>query len=832
MQPFAKPDPGVLFDSLMARSGFEPHPNKISSMLFYLATIIIHDVFKTSHQDSGISLTSSYLDLAPLYGSNQEQQDAMRTFKDGMLKPDCFSEKRVLGFPPGVGVLLVMFNRFHNYIASQLAMINENDRFKKPKDGSPYYDAGMKKYDNDLFQTARLITCGLYVNLILKDYVRVILNLHRSSSTWDLDPRTKCGKAVFGNSAAEGCGNQVSAEFNLVYRWHATISERDAQWTEDMYSDLFPGKNPKDVSVEDLMHGLRAWESTMSADPQERCFQDMKRDANGKLEDQPLVDILQASVEDVAGSFGANRVPHVMRSIEILGICQARSWNLATLNDFRKYFNLAPHKTFEDINPDPYVAEQLKHLYGTPDLVELYPGLVVEEAKKRMDVGSGLCPSFTVSRAVLSDAVALVRGDRFYTIDYTPGNLTNWGFTESNYDNEIDQGHVFYKLILRAFPDHFKPNSVFAHFPMVIPSETELILKKLEKDDMYSFDPPQYIPKPRMINSYATGTKILGDKIHFGITWGPTVTYLMQNDGYAYGSDFMLSGDGPHCAASRQLMQGALYKHGWEHEVRKFYERITCQLLAEKSYRLAGDNEVDIVRDVGNYAQVHFSAEVFNLPLKTAKHPLAPYTEHELYLVMALVFICIFFDKDPAKSFPLHVAARKVTQDLGHLVEARLKPLGLVSSMEQIMDLFHQKDPLPAYGKHMIMKLLESGLGLKDIVWSQILGTAGGMVSIQGQLFAQVLDFYLREENAHHFKVIQSLAKMNTGDADDQILRYFMEGARIASSVALPRTVNQDIEIEENGEKIGLKKGDKVVVNLVRFAPLRDQSTFITLTDW
>lgn len=35
----------------------------------------------------------------------------MRTHKDGMLKKDCFSEKRLLGFPPGVGVLLIMFNR-------------------------------------------------------------------------------------------------------------------------------------------------------------------------------------------------------------------------------------------------------------------------------------------------------------------------------------------------------------------------------------------------------------------------------------------------------------------------------------------------------------------------------------------------------------------------------------------------------------------------------------------------------------------------------------------------------------------------------------------------
>lgn len=59
----------------------------------------------------------------------------MRTFEDGKLKTDCFSAIQVLGFPPGVGVLLIMFNRFHNHIVESLARINEGGRFTKPKNG-------------------------------------------------------------------------------------------------------------------------------------------------------------------------------------------------------------------------------------------------------------------------------------------------------------------------------------------------------------------------------------------------------------------------------------------------------------------------------------------------------------------------------------------------------------------------------------------------------------------------------------------------------------------------------------------------------------------------
>jgi hypothetical protein len=41
-QPAALPEPETLFDSLLARKAFKEHPNKISSILFYLASIIIH----------------------------------------------------------------------------------------------------------------------------------------------------------------------------------------------------------------------------------------------------------------------------------------------------------------------------------------------------------------------------------------------------------------------------------------------------------------------------------------------------------------------------------------------------------------------------------------------------------------------------------------------------------------------------------------------------------------------------------------------------------------------------------------------------------------------
>ena len=128
----------------------------------------LSDVFRTSTEDANKVDSSSYLDLSPLYGHNQAEQDLVRDKEGGLgkLKKDVFSESRLLGFPPGVCALLVCFNRFHNYIAEQLLWINEGGRFtlnhrldsqagKSGPDGKPKLGA-KGQLDEDLFQTARL----------------------------------------------------------------------------------------------------------------------------------------------------------------------------------------------------------------------------------------------------------------------------------------------------------------------------------------------------------------------------------------------------------------------------------------------------------------------------------------------------------------------------------------------------------------------------------------------------------------------------------------------------------------------------------------------------
>lgn len=143
------------------------------------------------------------------------------------------------------------------------------------------------------------ITCGLYINVTLYDYLRTIVNLNRTNSTWCLDPRARMQGT---HPTPSGLGNQCSVEFNLAYRWHSATSYNDEKWTEEVYKDLF-GKPAEEVSMVELLMGLHKYEQSIDKDPSKRTFANLERQADGTFKDDDLVKIMTSAVEDVAGKF-------------------------------------------------------------------------------------------------------------------------------------------------------------------------------------------------------------------------------------------------------------------------------------------------------------------------------------------------------------------------------------------------------------------------------------------------------------------------------------------------------------------------------------------------
>lgn len=580
----ALPDPGDLFDKLMARQeGGRQSASGLSSMLVYHATIIIHDLFRTNNDDKSISDSSSYLDLSPLYGYTTKMQREVRDDKYmlGFLKPDTFAEDRLLRQPPGVCIMLVMYNRYHNHAAAQLRRINEGNRFSVPakydatkleavvkhfhslltgdssdsrveidkkceaysrawneyqaampprdadaakweafkasavasefcdcEDGLEHYlklwevgpdkrtkfeegyDAAWKKLDDDLFNTARLITCGIYIQISVHDYLRALMGFHQFNTNFTLDPRSDFDQ----KKTTRGLGNQVTVEFNLLYRFHCAISLRDEKYTEKYMETAYGIEDPANTSLETFLMLLKMANDPNFARPRpsdvtfgipskkdspEKSELDFQRSPITNLfDDQQMIDALTGAMDEPISNFGPRNIPKCLRAIEIMGITQSRQWNTGTLNDFREFFGMARHKSFESVSKNVEIQNTLRDLYEHPDKIELYPGIFCESDEYMgLDPGPSEASSALWS-AIFSDAITLVRSDRFYTVDWNTKSLTSWGMNEVMPNNEVCKSSVFHRLLQRAFPGWYPYDSVRFFHPFYTAQQNAIYAKE------------------------------------------------------------------------------------------------------------------------------------------------------------------------------------------------------------------------------------------------------------------------------------------------------------------------------------------------------------------
>ncbi len=82
----------------------------------------------------------------------------------------------------------------------------------------------------------------MYINISIHDYLRVLTRVHLKDTPWTLDPRKEIPIAgVDPRGIQRGQGNQVSVEFNVLYRFHSPLSRRDMKWTSIFLKQLLQG---------------------------------------------------------------------------------------------------------------------------------------------------------------------------------------------------------------------------------------------------------------------------------------------------------------------------------------------------------------------------------------------------------------------------------------------------------------------------------------------------------------------------------------------------------------------------------------------------------------
>lgn len=126
----------------------------------------------------------------------------------------------------------------------------------------------------------------------------------------------------------------------------------------------------------------------------------------------------------------------------------------------------------------------------------------------------------------------MTRGDRFFTADNTPYNLTAWGFADSQRDvNGPGNGSILGRLLLRALPGEFTENSSFTWFPLQTPESMEVFLRDLNVVGRYSFKRPGIAPVVGIAREYNDVRQILGSA-QFRPSYGDKAARVASGEGY------------------------------------------------------------------------------------------------------------------------------------------------------------------------------------------------------------------------------------------------------------------------------------------------------------
>lgn len=262
---------------------------------------------------------------------------------------------------------------------------------------------------------------------------------------------------------------------------------------------------------------------------------------------------------------------------------------VASLNEFRQFFGLEPHATFADVNADPKIQKALENLYDSPDMIEMYPGIFIEGVSKEKDKKvAGVGFPGTAGRGVLSDAVTLVRSDRFYTTDYTTATLTNWGLCEAQSDYKTLGGSMFHKLFNRGLPGFFDFNSIYVMQPMYTSGANAEIFERLKTINQFSMKPPTAPKEKAIIDTHSGVCEVLDDKTRFESQWASLVGTIVSQKAL----DGLNNFETEHCGTQSQ--QASKLNHLYV----SYLTKKATDFVGRDAFRLGSRYyQVDIIRE-------------------------------------------------------------------------------------------------------------------------------------------------------------------------------------------------------------------------------------------
>ncbi|KAF1988474.1 heme peroxidase [Aulographum hederae CBS 113979] len=784
------PDVELVYDALLKREGpFRKHPSGLNRLFFSFATVVIHECFQTSRTDHFVNETSSYVDLSTLYGNTEKEQTRVRTKENGLIFPDSVASERIMMMPPGVIAVLMLFSRNHNQIAKNLLCINEDGKYKPWES----LDEEQKKWqDEDIFQLSRNINVGFFATVVLKDYVAAILNTPRAGSEWSLN----LGKEIkqVGKRVDRGNGNVVSVEFAVLYHWHAALSAADDKWMEDILRNVFPDLESLDDMTPDMYKKVMMvyGHQLFTTPAKEWTFGGLKRQEDGSFNDVDLADIIKDCIEEPAHEFGAHGTPASLKVVDIMGQLQARdTFNVCTLNEFRRYLNLTAYESFEDWNSDKETARAAELLYGHIENLELYPGLMAECTKPAMP-GSGVCPGQTTGRGILDDAVALVRGDRFLSYDFNSNTLTHWGSALLGSCAPGAYGGMLPRLIFNGLPNGFTGTSPYALLPFYTPDAAKGIMKGNKVLDKYELERPASDMSIITIQTQEGCKQAYEDHSSFRMMSQAAVGKSPTKKDSMIGLGNLTNGE-----AESNILRKVFLEEGFEPKVSQFFSASVKKLVSENSLSFTkGRKSIDIVRDVINIAPILWLAERFAIPLKTQEQPRGLVSIWDTFHA----FLAVFLYQNNLRSldeWALRDAATGAVAALGPVFENHLKTQKGIK--ESVVDWLAKGSAFEVGpdADRIYHALNDTNRPMDDLI-AECIGTGAQVAANLTHQAALLVDLFLSPAYEQHKERIVQLANADPASSERELQSYVYEGMRLSGVVpGLPLVASKDVTIND-----------------------------------
>ncbi len=373
-------------------------------------------------------------DGSQIYGSGQEKQGQIRTFKDGKIKVDDNGRLPSSDIPGvdltgmqenwwfGPGLLHTLFAREHNSVVEAI------------KKAHPDYN------DQRLFELGVLVVSALIAKIHTVEWTPCVLR-HPAlqigmSANWygALGEAFKDKVGRIGDSEAlsgiigsstdhHSAPFSLTEEFVSVYRMHPLIPD---DWS---FYSLESGAHIQDAFFTDI---------------QGRYTRDF-------MDSLTMGDQWYSIGKASAGAVCLHNYPNALRNLTridgqvtdlaTLDIVRDRERGVPRYNDFREALRMPRRKRIEDITPNKQWAREINEVYnGDVDAVDLQIGMQAEQPPK----GFGF--SDTAFRIFILMASRRLKSDRFFTKDFRPEVYTKTGFDWVN-DNGMKD------VLLRHYPE-------------------------------------------------------------------------------------------------------------------------------------------------------------------------------------------------------------------------------------------------------------------------------------------------------------------------------------------------------------------------------------------